>query len=324
MRFGMIHRNTYVNAPVDAGADLRDAHAGPGLFFAGQMSGVEGYVESAASGLLAGIGAAFRARGRGAASRSPRTPRWARSAGTSPAAIPRHYQPTNIAFGLLPELPQRVRDKARRRLALARAGPRAAWSASGPARGAPEPAPRAAARRRAEARRAGGDRRLPAPPGARAQRLRPTPCAPTARTSRSSLAHLREELGREPRPADVDHLLIRAFLARLHRRGLKKVSAARKLASLRTFFRYLCREGILERNPARALLSPRLERRIPAHLDEARGRARCSTCPARRRRRRARAGHPGAALRDRDPLRRAGGPRLCARSTWTRDGPGAG
>ena len=82
----------------------------------------------------------------------------------------------------------------------------------------------------------------------------------------------REELGREPRPADVDHLLIRAFLARLHRAGLKKTSAARKLASLRTFFRYLCREGILERNPARALLSPRLERRIPSHLDERRGR----------------------------------------------------
>jgi len=81
--------------------------------------------------------------------------------------------------------------------------------------------------------------------------------------------HLREELRREPRPRDVDHLLIRAFLARLHRAGLKKSSAARKLAGLRTFFRYLCREGVLERNPARSLLSPRTERRIPAHLDEA-------------------------------------------------------
>ncbi|HVD77932.1 MAG TPA: site-specific integrase, partial [Vicinamibacteria bacterium] len=83
------------------------------------------------------------------------------------------------------------------------------------------------------------------------------------------IAHLRLELGREPRPRDVDVLLLRAFLARLHRQGLKKSSAARKLASLRTFFRYLCREGILQANPARALVSPRLERRIPAHLDEA-------------------------------------------------------
>jgi integrase/recombinase XerC len=80
--------------------------------------------------------------------------------------------------------------------------------------------------------------------------------------------HAASELGRPARPEDVDHLLIRAFLARLHRGGLKKSSAARKLASLRTFFRYLCREGRLQKNPARALLSPRQERRIPAHLEE--------------------------------------------------------
>jgi integrase/recombinase XerC len=81
-------------------------------------------------------------------------------------------------------------------------------------------------------------------------------------------AYLERELGRTPRPADVDHLLIRGFLADLHRRGLEKSSAGRKLASVRTFFRYLCREGVLDRNPARALLSPRRERRIPSHLEE--------------------------------------------------------
>jgi integrase/recombinase XerC len=81
--------------------------------------------------------------------------------------------------------------------------------------------------------------------------------------------HVAAETGRPPRLEDVDHLMIRAFLSRLHQGGLKKVSAARKLAALRTFFRYLCREGILERNPARALLSPRTERRIPTHLEEA-------------------------------------------------------
>lgn len=80
--------------------------------------------------------------------------------------------------------------------------------------------------------------------------------------------HLRAQLGREPRPEDADHLAIRGFLAALHAGGLRRASAARKLASLRTFFRYLCREGILERNPAVAILSPRLERRIPGHLDE--------------------------------------------------------
>jgi integrase/recombinase XerC len=81
--------------------------------------------------------------------------------------------------------------------------------------------------------------------------------------------HAREELGREARPRDVDHLLVRSFLARLHRRGLKKVSAARKLAGIRSFFRYLCREGVLEASPAEPLLSPRLERRIPDPLEEA-------------------------------------------------------
>ena len=80
--------------------------------------------------------------------------------------------------------------------------------------------------------------------------------------------HLTAELGRPGRSDEVDHLMIRAFLARLHRDGVKKVSAARKLASLRTFFKYLCREGILTRNPARALLSPRLEKKIPGHLEE--------------------------------------------------------
>jgi len=80
--------------------------------------------------------------------------------------------------------------------------------------------------------------------------------------------HLRGQLGRAPRPEDADHLAIRGFLAALHAGGLRRASAARKLASLRTFFRYLCREGVLERNPAAAILSPRLERRIPGHLDE--------------------------------------------------------
>jgi integrase/recombinase XerC len=81
--------------------------------------------------------------------------------------------------------------------------------------------------------------------------------------------HLRHELGRAGEPKDVDHLMVRSFIAALHRGGAKKVSAARKLASLRTFFRYLCREGVLQKNPARAILQPRIERRIPSHLEEA-------------------------------------------------------
>jgi methylenetetrahydrofolate--tRNA-(uracil-5-)-methyltransferase len=117
VRFGMIHRNTYVNAPLVLEPTF-ETRRRRGLFFAGQMSGVEGYVESAASGLVAGIAAAFRARGE----EPPAFPE-----DTAIGALSRyiarsdakHYQPTNVAFGLLPELPHRVRDKAKRRLALA-------------------------------------------------------------------------------------------------------------------------------------------------------------------------------------------------------------
>jgi integrase/recombinase XerC len=82
------------------------------------------------------------------------------------------------------------------------------------------------------------------------------------------VAHAAAALGRSPRPAEIDHLMIRGFLARLHARGLKKATAGRKLAAIRTFFRFLCREGQLETNPSRALLSPRQERRIPSRLEE--------------------------------------------------------
>ena len=85
---------------------------------------------------------------------------------------------------------------------------------------------------------------------------------------RHFIEHLRREVGHEPRPQDVDTLLIRGFLAEMHRAGLRKASTARRLASLRTFFRFLCREGVLDANPARVLLSPRLEKRVPVHLQE--------------------------------------------------------
>ena len=102
----------------------------------------------------------------------------------------------------------------------------------------------------------------------RERRASPHTVRAYGRDLRQFLEFLDGELGGRPSPAQVDHLLVRAFLADLHRRGLKKVSAARKLAGLRTFFRFLCREGVLERNPARLIASPRLERRHPAHLEE--------------------------------------------------------
>jgi len=116
VRYGMIHRNTYVNAPRTLEPTF-ETRSRTGLFFAGQMSGVEGYVESAASGLLAGLGAAARARGRAPAVFPEETALGALGRYIS-RSDPNNYQPTNIAFGLLPELGDRVRDKLKRRLGL--------------------------------------------------------------------------------------------------------------------------------------------------------------------------------------------------------------
>jgi integrase/recombinase XerC len=69
--------------------------------------------------------------------------------------------------------------------------------------------------------------------------------------------------------ADLDHLKIREFLADLHKKGNTRSSAARKLAAIRTFGRYLRREGILEGDPAALVGTPKREHRLPAHLGEA-------------------------------------------------------
>jgi methylenetetrahydrofolate--tRNA-(uracil-5-)-methyltransferase len=117
VRYGMIHRNTYVNAPTCL-TSVFETRRRPGLFFAGQMSGVEGYVESAASGLVAGLSAAARARDEEPLAFPRETALGALGRYISESS-PRAYAPTNIAFGLLPELATPIRDRARRRLALA-------------------------------------------------------------------------------------------------------------------------------------------------------------------------------------------------------------
>jgi len=65
---------------------------------------------------------------------------------------------------------------------------------------------------------------------------------------------------------DIDHLTIREWMASLHADNRKKTSIARKLASLRTFFQFLIREGIQENNPAKLVATPKIERKLPNHL----------------------------------------------------------
>jgi methylenetetrahydrofolate--tRNA-(uracil-5-)-methyltransferase len=124
VRFGMVHRNTYVNGPTVLRETWQvrrfDTAEGKGrddLFFAGQMSGVEGYVESAASGLIAGRNAAALALGRPAAA-PPRTTAIGALGYYVSHADPRHYQPSNITFGIMPALPDEGRKKSNRKLAL--------------------------------------------------------------------------------------------------------------------------------------------------------------------------------------------------------------
>jgi methylenetetrahydrofolate--tRNA-(uracil-5-)-methyltransferase len=101
-RFGLVHRNTYINGPLVL-AETWQVRSRPGLFVAGQVSGVEGYVESAASGLLAGINAAAVAAGR-TPSAPPRTTAVGALAYYASHADAEHYQPSNITFGIMSPL----------------------------------------------------------------------------------------------------------------------------------------------------------------------------------------------------------------------------
>jgi methylenetetrahydrofolate--tRNA-(uracil-5-)-methyltransferase len=115
VRLGMIHRNTYINAPTVLHPTWQ-TRARADLFFAGQVSGVEGYVESAASGLIAGRNAAHLAQGR-APMAPPRTTAIGALGYYVSHAEARHYQPSNITFGIMPPLVPSPRGRADRQLA---------------------------------------------------------------------------------------------------------------------------------------------------------------------------------------------------------------
>ena len=116
VRFGMVHRNTYVNGPTVL-SETWQLRAHPTMFFAGQMSGVEGYVESAASGLLAGLNAAALAGGE-ATSAPPRTTAIGALSYYVSHASPGDYAPSNITFGIMEPLVHPPRGKMERKLAI--------------------------------------------------------------------------------------------------------------------------------------------------------------------------------------------------------------
>ncbi|NHM25917.1 FADH(2)-oxidizing methylenetetrahydrofolate--tRNA-(uracil(54)-C(5))-methyltransferase TrmFO [Desulfofundulus sp. TPOSR] len=117
VRFGVMHRNTYVNSPILLYPTF-ECKKRAGLFLAGQMTGVEGYVESAASGLMAGVNAARLYRGQRPVVFPPETAHGS-LAHYITSADPKHFQPMNVNFGLFPPLDENIRDRRRRNLALA-------------------------------------------------------------------------------------------------------------------------------------------------------------------------------------------------------------
>ncbi|MBM6772230.1 FADH(2)-oxidizing methylenetetrahydrofolate--tRNA-(uracil(54)-C(5))-methyltransferase TrmFO [Ligilactobacillus agilis] len=116
VRYGVMHRNTYLRSPEMMTATYQ-TKARSDLFFAGQMTGVEGYVESAASGLYAGINAARLALGQEPVVFPPETMMGAMAHYITHASK-KNFQPINANFGIVPRLKQKIRDKRERNLQL--------------------------------------------------------------------------------------------------------------------------------------------------------------------------------------------------------------
>jgi integrase/recombinase XerC len=87
--------------------------------------------------------------------------------------------------------------------------------------------------------------------------------AHTLRAYRNELKRFAGFLGPEMRWKDVDHVMIRGFLSHLHERGLSKVSVARALAALRSMYKWLAREGMVEQNPAKLVSTPKMPKKLP-------------------------------------------------------------
>jgi len=117
MRYGVMHRNTFLNGPKLLDASFR-MKSRPNLLFAGQMTGVEGYMESAASGILAGINACRMVRGQSPLVLPVDTMLGALAAHVSTPNA--DYQPMGANFGILPGLETHIRDKKQRYSALAK------------------------------------------------------------------------------------------------------------------------------------------------------------------------------------------------------------
>lgn len=117
VRYGVMHRNSFLNSPKLLNADF-SLRKKPNIFFAGQITGVEGYMESAASGIMAGINAVRRAEGRESLVLSEYNMIGALSQYISDESVT-NFQPMGANFGILPPIEPKIRDKRERYMALA-------------------------------------------------------------------------------------------------------------------------------------------------------------------------------------------------------------
>jgi methylenetetrahydrofolate--tRNA-(uracil-5-)-methyltransferase len=117
VRYGVMHRNTFINSPgiLDA---LYRLNTNPNIYFAGQITGVEGYVESASSGMVAGINAAMAYMNKDAIIFPPTTAIGALSSYISDPSV-KNFQPMNVNFGLMPSLGVKIKDKRKRNFEMA-------------------------------------------------------------------------------------------------------------------------------------------------------------------------------------------------------------
>lgn len=117
LRYGVMHRNTFINSPEYLCSDF-SLREHKNIFFAGQITGVEGYMESAASGIMAGLNCARRLSEKETVTLPETTMIGALSRYISDETV-KNFQPMGANFGVLPPLPDKIRDKSDRYSALA-------------------------------------------------------------------------------------------------------------------------------------------------------------------------------------------------------------
>ena len=242
VRYGVIHRNTYIQSP-QVLTDTLQMKAYPNVFFAGQITGVEGYVEAAATGILAGRNAARHLLGQPLLT-VPDTTMLGALVNYVAHYDGKDFQPMNSNWGIVPPLPDRIRDKKRKECAAGRA-------------------------------RSGGA-------GSRAVGMIEAACdaflhsLETVRglslhTVKAYAEDLHQFVGfAETRGVTdihaVDPALLRDFLIHLQSQNLARASRARKTASLRSFFDYLVKQSLLSRSPAADLRTVKTEKHLPKFL----------------------------------------------------------